>query len=154
MTDHCSSSSSESDSDEPQEEEDKPLISLDQVMTETSSVEEDVTEGKLWDELDKELTQQKERDSGAMEEEAAAKEIREEETVITSGGDSFTAQNQSPVSAFSTDFKERSQRFYPPGKIMHIVSVTVTESETERDEVLTFERLGSTAVPLRDTSSS
>lgn len=42
MTDHCSSSSSESDSDEPQEEEDEPLISLDQVITERSSVEEDV----------------------------------------------------------------------------------------------------------------
>ncbi|CAF2021091.1 BnaC07g33410D [Brassica napus] len=132
-TEHCSSSSSDS---EPEEEE-EPLISIDQVITETSSVEEDVTEGELWDELDKELTrQEKERASGAMEEEAAAaKEITEEETVITGGSDSSNGQNQSPVSASSSDFIE-SQRFYPPGKIMHIVSVTETESETERDEAM------------------
>ncbi|CAH2078921.1 unnamed protein product [Thlaspi arvense] len=136
---HCSSSSSESDRDESDEgeEEEEPLISIDQVITETSSIEEDVTEGELWDELDKELTrQEKERDSEAIEEEAAAaKEITEEETVITGGGESSTGQDQSPVSASSTDFIE-SQRFYPPGKIMHIVSVTETESETERDEVM------------------
>ncbi|ESQ55849.1 hypothetical protein EUTSA_v10024634mg [Eutrema salsugineum] len=135
----CSSSSSESDREESEEGEDEePLVSVDQVITETSSVEEDVTEGELWDELDKELTrQEKERDSEAIEEEAAAaKEIMEEETtIITGGGDSSTGQNQSPVSASSTDFIE-SQRFYPPGKIMHIVSVTETESETERDEVM------------------
>ncbi|KFK44218.1 hypothetical protein AALP_AA1G229900 [Arabis alpina] len=139
-TEHCSSSSSESEDDETEEEEEdeeEPLISIDQVITETSSIEEDVTEGELWDELDKELTRQEnERDSGAMEEEAAAaKEITEEETVYTGGGgDSTTGQNQSPVSASSTDLIE-NQRFYPPGKIMHIVSVTESESETERDEV-------------------
>ncbi|CAH8276469.1 unnamed protein product [Arabidopsis lyrata] len=134
---HSSSSSSESDRDEPdEEEEEEPLISIDQVIAETSSIEEDVTEGELWDELDKELTRQEnERDSEAMEEEAAAaKEITEEETVITGGGDSTAGQNQSPVSASSMDLIE-NQRFYPPGKIMHIVSVTETESETERDEV-------------------
>ncbi|KAG7547380.1 Alpha/Beta hydrolase fold [Arabidopsis suecica] len=136
-TEHSSSSSSESDRDEPdEEEEEEPLISIDQVIAETSSIEEDVTEGELWDELDKELTRQEnERDSEAMEEEAAAaKEITEEEIVITGGGDSSTGQNQSPVSASSMDLIE-NQRFYPPGKIMHIVSVTETESETERDEV-------------------
>lgn len=138
-TEHCSSSSSESERDEPEEEEDEeePLISIDHVITETSSIEEDVTEGELWDELDKELTRQEnERDSEAMEEEAAAaKEITEEETVFTGGGDSSTGQNQSSVSASSTDLIE-NQRFYPPGKIMHIVSVTETESETDRDEVV------------------
>uniref|UniRef100_A0A1J3HB78 Sn1-specific diacylglycerol lipase alpha n=1 Tax=Noccaea caerulescens TaxID=107243 RepID=A0A1J3HB78_NOCCA len=139
---HCSSSSSDSDRDDQEEEdedEEEPLISIDQVITETSSVEEDVTEGELWDEIDKELTRhENERNSEAMEEEAAAaKEITEEETVITGGsGDTSTGENhQSPVSASSTDFIE-SQRFYPPGKIMHIVSVTETESETERDEVM------------------
>ncbi|CAA7057464.1 unnamed protein product [Microthlaspi erraticum] len=138
---HCSSSSSDSDRDDPEEEdedEEEPLISIDQVITETSSVEEDVTEGELWDEIDKELTRhENERNSEAMEEEAAAaKEITEEETVITGGGgDSSTGENQSPVSASSTDFIE-SQRFYPPGKIMHIVAVTETESETECDEVM------------------
>ncbi|XP_010449861.1 PREDICTED: uncharacterized protein LOC104732031 isoform X2 [Camelina sativa] len=122
-TDHCSSSSSSESEREDAEEEDEE--------------EEDVTEGELWDELDKELTRQEnERDSEAMEEEAAAaKEITEEETVITGGGDSSTGQNQSPVSASSVDLLE-DQRFYPPGKIMHIVSVTETESETERDEVM------------------
>ncbi|CAE6193508.1 unnamed protein product [Arabidopsis arenosa] len=137
-TEHSSSSSSESDRDEPdEEEEEEPLISIDQVIAETSSIEEDVTEGELWDELDKELTRQEnERDSEAMEEEAAAaKEITEEETVIIGGGDSSAGQNQSPVSASSMDLIE-NQRFYPPGKIMHIVSVTETESETERDEVV------------------
>ncbi|VYS62863.1 unnamed protein product [Arabidopsis thaliana] len=137
-TEHSSLSSSESDRDEPdEEEEEEPLISIDQVIAETSSIEEDVTEGELWDELDRELTRQEnERDSEAMEEEAAAaKEITEEETVITGGGDSSTGQNQSPVSASSMDLIE-NQRFYPPGKIMHIVSVTETESETERDEVV------------------
>ncbi|KAG7542700.1 Mono-/di-acylglycerol lipase N-terminal [Arabidopsis thaliana x Arabidopsis arenosa] len=136
-TEHSSSSSSASDRDEPdEEEEEEPLISIDQVIAETCSIEEDVTEGELWDELDKELTRQEnERDSEAMEEEAAAaKEITEEEIVITGGGDSSTGQNQSPVSASSVDLIE-NQRFYPPGKIMHIVSVTETESETERDEV-------------------
>ncbi|KAL1191798.1 hypothetical protein V5N11_033670 [Cardamine amara subsp. amara] len=135
-TEHCSSSSSESERDDTEEEE-EPLISIDQVIAETSSIEEDVTEGELWDELDKELTRQEnERDSEAMEEEAAvAKEITEEETVITGGGDSSNGQNQSPVSASSVDLIE-NQRFYPPGKIMHIVSVTETESETERDEAV------------------
>ncbi|CAN8274981.1 unnamed protein product [Cochlearia groenlandica] len=141
-TEHCSSSSSESELDEPEdEEEENPLISV--ITTETSSIEEeeDVTEGELWNELDKELNrQEKERDSEAMEEEAAAaKEITEEETVITGlDNDSSTVRRkQSPVSASSTDFIE-NQRFYPPGKIMHIVSSSVTETtepETECEEV-------------------
>lgn len=44
-----------------------------------SSIEEDVKEGELWDEPDKELIRQEnKRASGAMEEEAAANEIIKE----------------------------------------------------------------------------
>lgn len=105
-------SSSESGHDDT--EEDEPLISNDRVMN--SSTVEDVTEGELWYELEKELQRQvSEADIEAQAEEAAAaKEITEEEIVLANA-----AETTSPIT--SADVSDSNQ-FYPPGRIMHIVS--------------------------------
>ncbi|KAM5568886.1 hypothetical protein ABKV19_016418 [Rosa sericea] len=88
----------------------------------TTSAVEDITEGELWYELEKELTRQEnEINVQAKEEEAAAvKEITEEENMLVDVAESIT-----PIS--SADISE-SHRFYPPGRIMHIISVTSSDS--------------------------
>ncbi|KAJ9181871.1 hypothetical protein P3X46_005918 [Hevea brasiliensis] len=108
----CNSSSETGHDDT---EEDEPLISDDRVMN--SSAIEDVTEGELWYELEKELQRQEnEVDIEAQAEEAAAaKEITEEESVLANA-----AETLSPIT--SADVLD-SHQFYPPGRIMHIVSV-------------------------------
>lgn len=96
-------------------DEDEQLITVDGVIT-TSTVE-GITEGELWYELEKELKRQgNEIDVKAQEEEAAAaKEITEEENVLA---DSTETRN----SISSSDIIE-NHHFYPPGRIMHIVSI-------------------------------
>ncbi|KAJ4844976.1 hypothetical protein Tsubulata_011710 [Turnera subulata] len=101
-------------------EEDEPLISEHGVIT--SSTMEDVTEGELWYELEKELHRQEtEIDIHAQEEEAAAaKEITEEENVLANA-----AETNTPISSAEAS---ESIRFYPPGKIMHIVPLPMPDT--------------------------
>ncbi|GLT67166.1 hypothetical protein SLA2020_394940 [Shorea laevis] len=75
----------------------------------TTTTMDEITEGELWYELEKELERQKsEVDLKAQAEEAAAaKEITEEEEVLADAG------SENPIS--SLDVSE-NLRFYPPGK--------------------------------------
>lgn len=113
----CSSNSG-SAHEETDEEED--LIQVDRVIA--TSTLEDITEGELWYELEKELQRRaNEADIQAQEEEAAAaEEISEEEKVLAG-----TVESQTPIS--SSDVSENLQ-FYPPGRIMHIISVPSSET--------------------------
>ncbi|KAJ0035554.1 hypothetical protein Pint_24444 [Pistacia integerrima] len=96
-------------------DEDEQLITVDGVIT-TSTVE-GITEGELWYELEKELKRKEnEIDVKAQEEEAAAaKEITEEENVLADSA-------ETRISVSSSDIIE-NHHFYPPGRIMHIVSI-------------------------------
>lgn len=107
----CSSSTDGSGNEDTDEE--VPLLPGDEV---TTSTPEDITEGELWYELEKELQRQEdEPDVQAQEEEAAAvREIIEEESMLTDAVESKT-----PDSSEVTE----SLHFYPPGRIMHIISM-------------------------------
>ncbi|CAA3022120.1 lipase calmodulin-binding heat-shock [Olea europaea subsp. europaea] len=108
-------------------DEEEDLIKGDELAA-ASTLEEITTEGELWYELEKELQRQEDVADIQIqdEEEAAIKEITEEEKVLTS-----TVESQRPI--FSSDVSD-NHRFYPPGSIMHIVSVHYPEaSETGPD---------------------
>ncbi|KAJ7955156.1 Lipase [Quillaja saponaria] len=123
--DEQNSSSDESGHDYTDEEE--QLIPGNEVIS--ASTIDDITEGVLWYELDKELhRQENEVDIEAQEEEAAAaKEITEEENTLADA-----TEGSQPIS--SSDVND-SHRFYPPGRIMHIVSVgTSLASNLDHDE--------------------
>ncbi|KDP27851.1 hypothetical protein JCGZ_18931 [Jatropha curcas] len=115
-------------------EEDEPLISHDRVIS--SSNIEDVTEGELWYELEKELQRQEnEVDIRAQEEEAAAaKEITEEENVLANA-----AESKNPITP--ADVLDNHQ-FYPPGRIMHIVSTPSSDTANLNNDEPTEERAG------------
>ncbi|EEF45592.1 triacylglycerol lipase, putative [Ricinus communis] len=131
---HKLESNSSSGSGHDDTEEDEPLISGDRVIS--SSVIEDVTEGELWYELEKELKRQEtEVDFQAQEEEAAAaREITEEENVLANAAET----NNSITTMDVPD----SQHFYPPGRIMHIVSMPASDTANVDHEVLTEEHVG------------
>ena len=126
-------------------DEEELLIPVDHV----ASNSDHITEGELLYELEKELQRQ---ENGAdfrsqEEEEAAAEEIREEEKVIADAVD-----GEQPIS--SSDVFE-NHHLYPPGRIMHIVSIIMSnpvdrdrdhdddaeieESEVEREHVGIYE---------------
>ncbi|KAI3961129.1 hypothetical protein MKX01_035715 [Papaver californicum] len=105
-------------------EEEEELIPVDHVST---SEVEDMTAGELWYELEKELQRQGDEDEANVqevreEEEAAAKEITEEENTLLV--DVGVVENKTS-GASSFDASSEVQPFYPPGRIMHIVSVPV-----------------------------
>ncbi|XP_030545598.1 uncharacterized protein LOC115751755 [Rhodamnia argentea] len=88
----------------------------------TSEEAENITEGELWYELEKELQRQEEEpDIQAQKEEAAAaKEITEEENEIADASESPKPGTSSPDSL-------ETHRFYPPGRIMHMVSLPTSD---------------------------
>ncbi|KAB2012201.1 hypothetical protein ES319_D09G073200v1 [Gossypium barbadense] len=108
-------------------DEDESLITMDRVIT-TSTVDE-ITGGELWYELEKELKRRaSEVDLQARAEEAAvAKEITEEETVIAD------TSSESKKTVSSSDALENHQ-FYPPGRIMHIVSIPSLDASGKLDD--------------------
>ncbi|XP_055818367.1 uncharacterized protein LOC129887328 [Solanum dulcamara] len=114
---YCSSSSA-SGQDETDEEED--AAGVDKAIG-TTAIEEDITEGELWYELEKEL-QRQEREAAVHDQEAAAaaEEITEEEKVLADA-----AENQTPISPLDVS---DNHHFYPPGRIMHMVSIPSTEA--------------------------
>ncbi|PKI56724.1 hypothetical protein CRG98_022884, partial [Punica granatum] len=116
-TDYNSAGVSELDSTDEEEEE---LSRVDQVHTAGAG---GITEGELWFELEKELHRQEiEPDIEAKEEEAAAaKEITEEENAV---------ENQDQAASLD---EVESHRFYPPGRIMHMVSLSSSSGDTEVD---------------------
>ncbi|KAJ1407688.1 Mono-/di-acylglycerol lipase, N-terminal [Sesbania bispinosa] len=112
LKDEHNSSSGGSGHDDTDEEE--QLIPANQDIT-TSTVE-DITEGQLWYELEKELQKQDNTmNIHAQEEAAAAKEITEEENQLV---DAAECSN-----SITTSDNLDNHRFYPPGRIMHIVSI-------------------------------
>uniref|UniRef100_A0A2N9H8I4 Fungal lipase-like domain-containing protein n=1 Tax=Fagus sylvatica TaxID=28930 RepID=A0A2N9H8I4_FAGSY len=126
------SSSSGSGHDDTDEEE--QLLPVDGVIT--VSTVEDITEGELWYELEKELQRQdNETDIRAQEEEAAAaKEIIEEENMLADA-----VESNKPIS--SSDVSE-SHHLYPPGRIMHMVSVPSSDTPSGDHDGHTEERVG------------
>ncbi|PNT14038.1 hypothetical protein POPTR_010G005800v4 [Populus trichocarpa] len=114
--------------------EDEPFLSDDRVMT--SSVMEEVTEGQLWYELERELQRQEsEVDIQAQEEEAAAaNEIFEEENDLAKAAAAKTHIT-------SEDLSE-SQLFYPPGRIMHVISMPSSDTANLELDEPTEEHVG------------
>ncbi|KAL9390609.1 hypothetical protein Peur_019214 [Populus x canadensis] len=114
--------------------EDEPFLSDDRVMT--SSVMEEVTEGQLWYELERELQRQEnEVDIQAQEEEAAAaNEIFEEENDLAKAAAAETHIT-------SEDLSE-SQLFYPPGRIMHVISMPSSDTANLELDEPTEEHVG------------
>ncbi|PIN08411.1 putative lipase/calmodulin-binding heat-shock protein [Handroanthus impetiginosus] len=129
---YCSSSGTETGHDETDEEED--LVPVDKVVT--SSTIEEITEGQLWYELEKELHRQESEVDAQVheEEEAVAKEITEEEKVFADAVESHSPISSSHVSD--------NHQFYPPGQLMHIISVPFSESTDPGNDALTEERVG------------
>ncbi|MBA0675792.1 hypothetical protein Goari_017317 [Gossypium aridum] len=103
-------------------DEDEPLIEMDRGIT-TSTTDEFVG-GELWYELEKELKRQESEVDlhGCAEEAAAAKEISEQENVIAAD---VSSESRSAIS--SSDASE-NLRFYPPGRIMHIVAIPSSDA--------------------------
>ncbi|CAN0855640.1 Diacylglycerol lipase-alpha [Linum grandiflorum] len=134
-------SGSESSS-EHSEEEDEPLISREKVHD--SPAIEDSTEGELWHELAKELERhENEVDIHVQAEEAAAaKEIQEEERILVES----TTDSANPI--ISAEDVVESHKFYPPGKIMHIVCIP---SSPEAAVTLEAEETGEGRVGIYET---
>ncbi|XP_057957669.1 uncharacterized protein LOC131150752 [Malania oleifera] len=111
-----SSGSGHDDTDEEEE-----LIPVDRVIA-TSSIK--ITEGELWFELEKELQRQEDESDVQVHEEelAAAKEITEEENVLADVVETKKSTSSSDVS--------ESLRFYPPGRIMHIVTTPASDTDS------------------------
>ncbi|KAK5844148.1 hypothetical protein PVK06_000283 [Gossypium arboreum] len=103
-------------------DEDEPLIEMDRGIT-TSTTDEFVG-GELWYELEKELKRQESEVDlhGHAEEAAGAKEISEQENVIAADVSSETR------SAISSLDASENLRFYPPGRIMHIVAIPSSDA--------------------------
>lgn len=131
LTDEHNSSSGGSGHDDTDEEE--QLIPANQDIT-TSAVD-DITEGQLWYELEKELQKQDDTiDIHDQEEEAAAaKEITEEENQLA---DAAECSN-----SITTSDNLDNHRFYPPGRIMHIVSMPSSDSSDSNSDDLIEERV-------------
>lgn len=129
--DHCSSNGGSGDETEEEEE----LVEMDRVIA--RSTLEDIAEGELWYELEKEL-QRRESDSdiqAQVEEEAAVvEEITEEEKVLADAVESHT-----PIS--SSDVLDNLQ-FYPPGRIMHMISVPLSVADDFGDDGPVKEHVG------------
>ncbi|CAN6468273.1 unnamed protein product [Victoria cruziana] len=105
-----------------------------------STGNDDMTEHELWQELEKELQRQGEIGRRVHEEEAAAmKEMTEEEKEVA---EAAAERNPSATSAYET------QRFYPPGRIMHMVSLPPVDGESG-DDAATEEKVGIYEAPRR-----
>ncbi|KAE8076822.1 hypothetical protein FH972_015447 [Carpinus fangiana] len=114
-------------------DEEEQLLPDDAVIS--GSTVEDITEGELLFELERELQRQdNEADIRAQEEAAAAIEITEEESILADAVESIN-----PIS--SSDVSE-SHRFYPPGRIMHIVSVPSSDTPNIDNGTHTEEHVG------------
>lgn len=103
-------------------DEEEQLIDANEHIT--SSVVNDITEGELWYELEKELEKQNNilNIRAQVEEAAAAKEITEEENQLIDA-----AQGSNSI---TPSHNVDSYRFYPPGKIMHIISAPSSDDSS------------------------
>ncbi|KAK4767088.1 hypothetical protein SAY86_014838 [Trapa natans] len=128
--DYNSNGGSENDNTDEDEDDYDELTQVDRVSRAAAA---GVAEGQLWHELEKELhSQETKPDIQAKEEVVAVKEITEGENAVG---------NQEPASPSE---ELESHRFYPPGRIMHMVSQSTScPSDGEVDpDVPTGERVG------------
>ncbi|CAI9290880.1 unnamed protein product [Lactuca saligna] len=144
--DRCSSSGGSAHDDTDEEEH---LIPVDHITSNANS--NHITEGELLYELEKELQRQENKADIEEEEEAAAEEIREEEKVIADAVESEQAISSSDMS--------ENYHLYPPGKIMHIVSVSIVRDENHSrdcdsaiDEHVEHEEVESECVGIYETN--
>lgn len=91
-------------------------------LTGPSSHEDRMTEFELWEQLEHELYDQSEG-----EEADVAKEMREEEEAAIAEGRKGPAETNTPET-------KEAHRFFPAGKIMHIVTIPQVKAEDENDE--------------------
>ncbi|XP_031497086.1 uncharacterized protein LOC116262125 [Nymphaea colorata] len=107
-----------------------------------STGNDDMTEHELWQELEKEIQRRGEIGRRVHEEEAAAmKEITEEEKEVA---EAAVERNPSATSAYET------QRFYPPGRIMHMVSLPPPDGASGDDVcAVTEQKVGIYETPRR-----
>ncbi|KAG9458033.1 hypothetical protein H6P81_002541 [Aristolochia fimbriata] len=89
--------------------------------------EDDMTEYELWQQLQHEIYRQTEDDVNDTE-----KEIREEEKEAAAEMGGTTASSSTPET-------DESRRFFPPGKLMHIVTLDSELSETDGSELFVDE---------------
>lgn len=109
-------------------EEEEDLITSDSIID--HSGEEDMSEDDLWHRLEQELKRKSEEDQEEREEEAAvAKEIIEDEENVVATANEIAGNVSTDVDRSLSDTND-SVRFYPPGRIMHIVSLTPSDSIT------------------------
>lgn len=125
---YCSSSDNGTGHDETDEEEEKAV--------EASTIDDEITEGELWYELEKQLQRQESEVNNEIqeEEEAVAGEIIEEEKEFISEVENHAVITPSEVSD--------NLHFYPPGRIMHIISVPSSEPGDQEHEGVAEERVG------------
>lgn len=136
-----SGSSSDDSSDHDTDDEQHHLTHEERIISSTDV--EDITDGELWYELEKELQRQEKKVDVVITREAdvaaAAKEIKEEEERMLTD---VEGSSEKPLS--SLDASENI-RFYPPGKTMHIVSVPSLDSDNlvqDDDDEIVQERVG------------
>ncbi|KVI05855.1 Mono-/di-acylglycerol lipase, N-terminal, partial [Cynara cardunculus var. scolymus] len=91
-------------------------------LTGPSSHEDRMTEFELWEQLEHELYDQSEG-----EEADVAKEMREEEEAAIAEGRKGPSETNTPET-------KEAHRFFPAGKIMHIVTIPKVKTEDENDE--------------------
>ncbi|KAF6165604.1 hypothetical protein GIB67_021874 [Kingdonia uniflora] len=105
------------------EEEEDELI---QVEEDVITVE-NMSQGDLWYELERELCRQEEGKAQTQEDE----EITEEENSSVLADAVVEVENNKTMlgSSLNEESSEIQQRFYPPGRIMHIVSVPQTQDD-------------------------
>ncbi|KQK04120.1 hypothetical protein BRADI_2g11800v3 [Brachypodium distachyon] len=110
-----------------EETEEEALLSEHETSREHA---EEITDGELWFEFEKDRDRQAEVEAQTREEEAAAaKEIMEEESAVL--------KNVEDRQSFSSDSLE-GQQFYPPGRIMHMVAMPPPDAGPD-DPVVTDE---------------
>ncbi|KAI8004519.1 Sn1-specific diacylglycerol lipase alpha [Camellia lanceoleosa] len=126
----CSSSGGSGHDDTDEEEHG----AVDTIIT---SPTKDMTEGELWHELEKELRRDDLRAGVRAQEEAAAAaviEIIEEEKVLVDA-----VESKKPISALDVS---ESHQFYPPGRILHMVSMPLSDSTDSDNDGPVEEHVG------------
>lgn len=127
---YCSSSDNGTTGHDETDEEEEKVVD--------ASIIEEITEGELWYELEKELQRQEIEVHAEIqeeeEEEAAAEEIAEEEKAFSGAVESHAAISPSDVSD--------NLHFYPPGRIMHIICTPSEESSSLEHDVVAEEKVG------------
>eukprot|EP01018_Ginkgo_biloba_P028079 Gb_32852 [translate_table: standard] len=111
------------------EEEEEELINGESIIDHAGG--EDITEDDLWHHLEQELKRKTEEAEQEREEEAAvAKEIIQEEENVMATAAEIAGQGNTDQDLGVSDASD-NHRFYPPGKIMHIVSMLPSDSITD-----------------------